>query len=116
MDSSSTSDLRRFGALLTGGRARIIAVNLKSDNFHLLRFPDDPSRHVEVTGGILPNWEVGIRFTGDYEPDRLDLISFTVTSYSVIVLTDMTIAFDANPLNPDVDTGSAWVSAIASPK
>ena len=100
--------------LVADPTARIIAVNLKFDNFHLLRFPDDPSLHVEVTGGFLPNGEVGIRFTDDYDPDRSDLISFTVTSYSVILLTDMMISFDANPLNPDVDTGSAWVSAIAS--
>ncbi len=80
----------------------------KVDNFHLLRFPDDLSLHVEVslTGG-------GIRFTGDYEPDRLDVMSFTVTeSYPVLLFLSMAIAFDADPLNPDVDAGSAWVSAM----
>jgi hypothetical protein len=81
----------------------------KVDDFHLLRFPDDPSLHVEVslTGG-------GIRFTGDYEPDRFDSMSFTVTeSYQVLLFLSMAIAFDADPLNPDVDAGSAWVSAMA---
>jgi len=42
-------------------------------------------------------------------------MSFTVTDSDPISLfLDMTIAFDANPLNPDTDAGSAWVSAIAS--
>jgi hypothetical protein len=82
---------------------------LKADNFHLLRFPDDPSLHVEV--GFIPG---GIRFTGDYEPYRIDSMSFTVTDSDPISLfLDMTIAFDADPLNSDVDAGSAWVSAIA---
>lgn len=88
--------------------ASISRGTFKVDNFNLFRILDDPSLRVEVS--FIPG---GIRFTGDYETYRFDLMSFNVTtSDRVAVLLDMTIAFDADPLNPDVDAGSAWVSAI----
>ena len=43
-------------------------------------------------------------------------MGFTVTTVDPFALLhSMTLTFDANPLNPDIDSGSAWVTAFLFP-
>jgi hypothetical protein len=96
--------------------ASISVGSLKFDNFGLDRLRGDLDQHVEVTGITHPDGETGIRLTGDYEPIRFDLMGFTVTTVDPFALLhSMTLTFDANPLNPDIDSGSAWVTAFLFP-
>jgi hypothetical protein len=104
-------------ALVADPTASISVGRLKFYQFSLDDFdriaPNDANLHVEVSGITHPDGEAGIRFTGDYEPNRFDLMGFIVTTTDPFsLLHDMTLAFDADSLNPNTDSGSAWVDAF----